>query len=168
MMITSSFITASVYWVTSGPILNLSPSSLTGWTQCYNDTYDVYLNPILSTILTQCNGAKLLLACRPVASSIFTVAAMGLRSDVVYDTGTSATTTHVANNVGWHYNAAWSWGFVTATDSVNLNQCDSSNTPNPGYHICWHTVASAGGFGCGTTLGLNSDNTWAREIWQAN
>jgi len=145
----------------------MDPSLLIGWTKCYSDTYDVALGSILSTVLSQCNGAKLLLACHPVASSIFTVAAMGLRADVLFDTSTNSIT-HLANNVGWHYHPDFSWGFVTATDPVTLNQCDVANIPDPPYHICWHTVLGAGGYSCGATTGLNGDNTWAREIWQAN
>lgn len=102
-----------------------------GWTLCYNDTYDVVLNStLLNSILTQCNKGKLLLGCGLVNSSTLLVAAMGLRSDVLYNCGTITNCTHVGNNVGWYYSSDYSWGFVQNSDSVYRSSCDT------GTNIC--------------------------------
>lgn len=97
-----------------------------GWTLCYNDTYDVVLNSsLLDLIKTQCYKGKLLLGCGLVNSSVLTVAAMGLRADVLYDCGSIINCTHVANGVGWYYSSDYSWGFVQNTDSVYRSSCDT-------------------------------------------
>jgi len=158
-----------VYWV-SGTILNLDPDLLTSkqWTQCYSGTYADYLTPsVVSTILAQCNKAKLLLACKPVANSVYTLAAMGLRDDVLYDCGTTTTCTNVANGVGWYFNNAYSWGFVSGGDAVTRNSCDTAST-NATARLCWHTSSSYGGYRCGSTIGLNSATTWERAIWHTD
>ena len=158
-----------MYWV-SGTILNLDPDLLTSkqWTQCYSGTYADYLTPsVVSTILAQCNKAKLLLACKPVANSVYTLAAMGLRDDVLYDCGTTTTCTNVANGVGWYFNNAYSWGFVSGGDAVTRNSCDTAST-NATARLCWHTSSSYGGYRCGSTIGLNSATTWERAIWHTD
>jgi hypothetical protein len=107
---------------------NLDPTDITslGWTMCYNDTYDVVMNStLLATILAECNKGKLLLGCRPVNTTILTLAAMGLRSDVLFNCGTTTTCVHVANNVGWYFSTDYSWGFVNGTDSVYRVSCDT-------------------------------------------
>ena len=149
---------------------NLDPSNLlnNGWTQCYNDTYAVNLLPnVTDMIVSQCNKGKLLLACKPVANSSYTLAAMGLRSDVLYNCSTNNTCTHVANGIGWYFSDSYSWGFVNGIDSVTRNTCDTGSG-NPTLRLCWHTGQSYGGYRCGSTLGLNSDTTWERSVWHAN
>ena len=157
-----------VYWV-SGTILGLDPSVLTSkqWIQCYSGRYaDILTSSVVSTILAQCNKTKLLLACKPVANSVYTLAAMGLRDDVLYDCGTSSTCTNVANGVGWYFNNAYSWGFVNGGDAVTRSSCDTAST-NPTARLCWHTGGS-GGYRCGSTLSLNSATTWERAIWHTD
>jgi hypothetical protein len=162
-----SFILA--YWV-SGPITNLDPSILlsNGWTECYNGTYSVnFLPGEVATVLSQCNLGKLLLACKPINNSVYTLAAMGLRNDVLYNCSNNATCTHVANEVGWYFSDSYSWGFVNGTDSVTRNSCDTEST-DPTLRLCWHTGGAYGGYRCGSTLSLNSVTTWERSVWQAN
>ena len=157
------------YWA-SGPLTNLDPSVLSsgGWTRCYNGTYAVNLIPSqIATILSQCNQTKLLLACKPLSNSNYTLAAMGLRSDVLYNCSSITTCTHVANGVGWYFSDTASWGFVSANDSVTRTSCDTAST-NPTFRLCWHTGFTFGGYRCGSTTGLNSDTTWERSVWQAN
>jgi hypothetical protein len=120
---------------------------------------------VVSTTLATCSQNKLLLGCRPVGNSIMTVAAMGNRADVLYNCGSTASCTHVANGVGWFFSDSWSWGFVNGYDTVNRDQCDENPT-NPSYILCWHTN-SVGGYQCGATLGLNSNTSWERIIYQA-
>jgi hypothetical protein len=139
-----------------------------GWTQCYNGTYAVYfLASEVATVLAQCNQGKLLLACKPIVNSSYTLAAMGLRSDVLYNCSSNTTCTHVANGVGWYFSDTYSWGFVNGSDAVTRSSCDTAST-DPTLRLCWHTGGSYGGYRCGSTVALNTDITWERSVWQAN
>ncbi len=111
----------------SGVQKNFDPVSLpSGWTLCYNDAYDVVLNSsLLQSILTECNRGKLLLVCGLINSTILSLAAMGLRADVLFDCGTVTNCTHVANGVGWYYSVSYSWGFVENNDTVYRSACDT-------------------------------------------
>jgi hypothetical protein len=158
-----------VYW-TPNIITNVDPSELSanGWTECFNATYDVYLLAnVVATALSQCNQAKLLMACKQVSDTNYTLAAMGLRSDVLYNCSTSSTCVNVAGGVGWYFSDIYSWGFVNGSDSVDRSSCDVGTT-NPSLRLCWHTGGSYGGYRCGATLALNSNSAWQRSIWQAN
>ncbi|CAF4200222.1 unnamed protein product, partial [Adineta steineri] len=79
-----------------GVQLDFDTQSLSNdWSLCYNDTYNVILNDsVLISILGICNKQKLMLGCRPVGSSLLSVAAMGLRGDVLYSCGESTSCTH--------------------------------------------------------------------------
>ncbi len=148
-----------------GVLQNVAPATLTGWTQCYKDTYDVPMETKITQILAQCSKNKLLLACKAKVASNYQLVAMGNRSDVLFDCGSSATCTHVANGVGWYYSATWSWGFVNANDVPNRFECDVVAGP---LRMCWHTVSFAGGYRCGDNSGLNSDANWERYVFHAN
>ncbi len=115
---------------TSGVQKNFDPASLpTGWILCYNDTYDVVLNStLLQTIFTQCNRGKLLLGCGLVNSTVLTLAAMGLRSDVLFNCSNIVNCTNVGNGVGWYYSSDYSWGFAPGTDSVYRSACDTGTS----------------------------------------
>ncbi len=91
-------------------------------------------------LLFYCNGTKLLLACKPISNSNYTLAAMGLRAGVLYNCGTSSTCTHVAGGVAWYFSDTYSWGFVNGTDSVSRNSCDTGTT-NPTLRLCWHMAS---------------------------
>lgn len=108
-----------------------------------------------------------MLGCRLKTSSLLSVVAMGLRADVLYNCGTSATCTKVANGVGWYFSTDYSWGFVNNTDSVKRDQCDTASI-NPDYRLCWHTHSISGGYRCGSVVGLNSDATYERVIYHSN
>jgi hypothetical protein len=153
-----------LYWQ-PGVLQNVAPATLTGWSQCYSDTYDVSLQGALGGLLQQCSKNKLLLACSPVNAPKFTLVAMGLRTDVLFDCGSDSACTHVANGVGWYYDNNWSWGFVKAGDPVQRNECDVM--PGP-LRLCWHTVNGAGGYRCGDATGLNGDSSWKRFVFQAD
>jgi len=142
-----------------------------GWEVCYSDLYNNSSTP-LSTIFSQCNKSNLMLACRPVGSATFTVAAFANRNDVLTDTGTPSDNldkTHVANGEGWYYNSNpgnGGWGYAKAGDPVNKSECDIGTTENVDKRLCWHTFNGniAGGFRCGATEDLNSSTTWERVI----
>ncbi|CAF1422838.1 unnamed protein product, partial [Didymodactylos carnosus] len=163
---------SETYWV-SGPILNLNPSILSGWSMCYNDTYasrsaSKSKFPITDSLNSQCNKQKLLLACRLVRASTFTLAAMGMRSDVLFNCESRKSCTHLANGVGWYYSATHSWGFVNGTDSVYRDKCDKSTAKNSHLRLCWQPDVGEGGYRCGTAKSLNDKPTWERTIWHAD
>lgn len=136
-----------------------------GWTECYSGLYNQGAS--LSTILSQCNKNYLMLACRPVGSATFTVAAFANRNDVLTDTGDGdPSTTRVANGAGWYYNGDWSWGFARAGDPVNKAACDTLTAPNPELRLSWYTFENSLGYGCrcGAATDLNLDGTWERVI----
>ena len=153
----------------SGAQLNVDPTTLpNGWSQCYNDTYAIFLTPnLLATILSACNKSKLMLGCRPVGNSLLTLAAMGLRSDVLYNCSSISNCTHVANGVGWYYSDSFSWGFVNGTDAVTRNSCDTVFT-NQDYRLCWHTGTSIGGYRCGSNTALSYTTTYERVIYHSD
>ncbi|MHB8419211.1 MAG: hypothetical protein ACYDCL_14135 [Myxococcales bacterium] len=147
---------------------NLPAASLAGWTLCYQDTYNISIST--ATVLSDCaSGGQLLLACAPVGASTLTVAAEGARSDVTFVTNNTAcgqNQEHVANGVAWWFDTAWSWGFAPPGDAVSLCNCDTDTTPDDGLRLCWHTN-TAGGYRCGSNVGLNGSTTWARYVYQA-
>jgi hypothetical protein len=140
---------------------------LSGWTQCYSDTYANSGTP-LSTILSQCGGTQLLLACRPVGSSTLSLAANAPRADVIFDTGTG-NTTHTANGVEWYFNDSFSWGFAPGGDAVNRDSCDFNvgGQVDANLRMCWHTNSGGinDGYRCGDNE-LNGGSGWERLIFQ--
>ncbi|CAF3746296.1 unnamed protein product [Adineta steineri] len=152
-----------------GVQLNFDTQALSNdWSLCYNDTYNVILNSsILIPILGICNKQKLMLGCRPVGSSLLSVAAMGLRGDVLYSCGMSTSCTHVANGVGWYFAYEYSWGFVNNNDIVYRSACDTAST-NPIYRLCWDTISAHGGYRCGNIIDLSSSTTYQRVIYHSN
>ena len=162
-----------LYWAT-GVQTNVPVANLTGWTQCYQGSYDS--NMAMSTLLQQCNKQKLLLACRPTGGGNLSVAAMGARSDVLFECGQSATCSHDGNGVAWYYSDSYSWGFAPASSPVNRNSCDivdSQTYPGGGasdgdLRICWHSGggAIASGWRCGKPDFLGS--TYERLVYQAD
>jgi hypothetical protein len=152
-------------WWAPGVQQNVAPAAMTGWTQCFSETYEKDLTPSLGTVMAQCTKPKLLLACRKVGAANWQLAAMGLKADVLFDCGSQSDCTHQANGVGWYYSASWSWGFVNGADAVQRNECDVAAGP---LRLCWHTGENTGGYRCGDTTGLNGDPSWERGVFHAN
>ena len=152
-----------------GVQLNFDPSTLpNSWLQCYNDIYAIALTQnVVGSVLSACNKSKLLLGCRAVGNSSLIVAAMGLRSDVLYNCSSISSCTNVANGVGWYYSDSYSWGFVNGSDTLTRNSCDTFST-NADYRLCWHTGQNNGGYRCGSITSLNSATTYERVIYHAN
>jgi hypothetical protein len=155
----------------SGVQNNVPIAQLTGWSQCYIDTY-ANSSTSLSTILAACSQSKLLLGCRTTGSSTLLVAANAPRVDVIFDTGTS-NTPHNANGVGWYYNSSYSWGFAPQGDVITRNSCDTqdsilSSGVNGGLRLCWHT--GNGLINTGWRCGMAADifqSSHERLIFQA-
>lgn len=161
---------------------NLPVSSLTGWTQCFADTYDQGGATPVTTALAACKGSLLMMACRPKGSSTLQLAAYAKRADVLFDVGTSATAVHAANGVNWYFSDSWSWGFAPVGDVVNRNSCDvedisgfgggvggaASGHEDGNLRMCWHTSASSlqTGFRCGYDQ-LNGSPNFERLLFTA-
>ena len=108
-----------------------------------------------------------MLGCRPIGNASLSVAAMGLRANVLYNCSTDQSGTKVANGVGWYFSDNYSWGFVNNNDTAQRGQCDVSNSSD--YRLCWHTLSNGvGGYRCGKITGLNSDTTYERVIYHSN
>ena len=134
--------------VFTGVEQNVSVAALSaaGWTQCYLGTYSDTV--ALSTLQTSCNGTSVLMGCRLAGASRLTVAASGLRADVFFATGASAT--HSApGSVSFYFDTASSWGFAPATASVNRSACDVAGGAQDQFaagfgtqRLCWLTNSS--------------------------
>ncbi len=113
--------------------------------------------------MNQCNKTNLLLACRFINNTNFAVAAMGQRSDVIYETP-NLDDLHRANNVTWYFDTNSSWGFARASDNVIRTPCDSTFGVDDDFRLCWHTVDPFDGFRCGKAY-FNLSNNYFPEQW---
>lgn len=149
-----------------GPITSVPVADLTanGWAVCHNETFNLTTS-LISDILTACDKANLMLACRLTGDSTIILGASAPRADVTFDTTSDTTTTHYANGVEWYFNSSLSWGFALAGDSVNKSSCDTQST-NPQYRLCLHTSSDSvySGFRCGSNINLNSSTAYER-VW---
>jgi hypothetical protein len=149
-----------------GPQLDVPEGDLAGWTQCHQDLYSNSAATI-ETILAQCGGSNLLLACRPVGAPNFTLLAAAPRDDVVFDTGTDVTTSHTANGSEWYFNDSLSWGFAAQGQAVNKNGCDLNSADPQDTRLCWHMTAGniQSGWRCGADTQLGGSTSWERHIF---
>ena len=137
----------------SGVANDLPVSMLTGWTECFSDTYGDF--SLIDDILASCNQDRLLLGCRPTGSDTLMVAANAPRQDVLFDCGTQSDCALSSNGAAWYFSGDWSWGFARAGQPVNRFSCDIElNDPNA--RVCWHTSANAlfEGWRCGANVDL--------------
>lgn len=83
-----------------GPKANVPVDTVTGggWTECYHDTYNIHMDA--ETVLADCPGDLLMLACRPTGSDTLSLLAQGPRSDVTFNTDDNEFEVHIANGVG--------------------------------------------------------------------
>jgi hypothetical protein len=108
------------------------------------------------------------MACGVAGSTTYDLLAAGTTAAVFTDTGAANNnTTTVNNGNGFYYDPNWSWGFVLAGDVPDKNECDVTTSPDNNDRLCWHTVASAGGYRCGANTGLNSSTAYARYVYTA-
>ena len=160
-----------------GPQTNVPVDTVTGggWTECYRDTYDNFMNA--ETVLSQCTGELLMLSCRPTGSDTLTLLAQGVRSDVTFDTGLNSGVTHIANGVGWYFNISAfdetdegenAWGFVRAGDSVNKDNCDIDSSGADDERLCWHIQRTNGGYRCGATQDLNDSRSFESIVYESS
>ena len=136
-----------------------------GWNLCHVDTFGASGTP-LSTIINNCDGDLLAMACRPVGNPNLTLAAMDEREDVLFDCANNNSCVHDGDNgVGWYYSDVYSWGFAPAGEAVNRGSCDVGATL-PEQRMCIHTNSGSlsSGYRCGSTT-LNGNNGWERLIY---
>lgn len=148
---------------------NVALSTITGggWTQCYAAPFAAAIGNNAEAILSPCTGNYLMLAGRATGSSTMLVAASGLRSAIIQNTGQTNYTTHTVNGAEWYFSPQWSWGFVSADDpdGVYNNQCDVSNSPKS---LCMHTFSWVGGYRINNNTGLNYSNDYEKVVFQNN
>lgn len=137
----------------SGVANNLPVASLTGWTECFSDTYADF-TPI-GDILGSCNQERLLLGCRVPGSDTLVVAANAPREDVLIDCGQDQSCAVSSNGAGWYFSNDWSWGFARAGEPVQRFSCDVAPS-DPSGRMCWHTSGAAlsQGWRCGENTSL--------------
>lgn len=159
-----------------GPQIDVPEGNLEGWTQCWHTTYNIdHTDPgnALDTVLEDCDGDYLMLASRPVGSTVFDVLAAAPRADVITDTGLLDNTPHNANGTGWYFNPGTnsfsSWGFAPEGDVITRTECDTTETDDP-YRLCWHTFADAISYGwrSGDTTNLNDSTDFERFIFTSD
>ncbi len=145
---------------------NVPEDSLSGWERCWVGRYNES-QPTVAQILAACPGDQLLLGCRPQGAANLTVAAMGLRADVLHECGSDQLCVHSANGVGWYYSDSYSWGFAPAGLPVSRNSCDTA-AGSTEQRMCWHTGGGSinGGWSCGASQGLNGDSGWERMVYR--
>ncbi|MCA9527186.1 MAG: hypothetical protein KC549_12915, partial [Myxococcales bacterium] len=138
-----------------------------GWRRCYTGRYS-QRGVALGGVLDGCDGDEMMIACRPVGAPDLTLAAEGVRAEVLLNVGQGVDAAHAHNGVNWYYSPSLSWGFAPAGEPVNRDACDFSaaNETVPGQRMCWHTSASAlqPGYRCGAN-NLNASNQWERLIY---
>ncbi len=119
----------------------------------------------LADIRAACDGDVLLLACRPVGSTRYTLAAMGRRDEVLRDVGPGIGDSHAHNGLSWYFDESTSWGFLPAGARVARATCDVDRADRPEQRLCWHTENDtlAPGYRCGGNF-LNGDAGWERVV----
>lgn len=155
-------------WWAEGPQVNVPQANLVGWELCWSGLYGENTGAVSDIINVSCTKAKLLIACRPVASTDLTLLAMGEREAVTFDTSTG-NIPYNHNGTGFYFNGSYSWGFALEGDTIQRSSCDLAEGNNQ-FRMCWHTYDGmmSGGFRCGETMWLNSDNDWTRMVFQAD
>jgi hypothetical protein len=152
-----------------GPQTNVAEDTVTGggWTECYRDTYDIEMDA--DTVLARCPGRRLMLSCLQTGSSTLALLAQAERGDVIFDTGNSAISLHVANGVGWYFNDTnvFSWGFVREGDNVQKENCDTDTSGANDERLCWH-LSDDGGYRCGAETGLNESGAFERVVYTSS
>mgnify|MGYP002630335060 FL=1 len=130
-----------------------------GFSVCWRGAFADEL-PI-ATIEQDCGRAVMMIGCRPMGDDTLTVAAMGLRAEVMRVVPDQSAASHEHNGVAWYFGRAFSWGFAPVGAALNRSQCDVQAGDD---RMCWHTGPGLGGFRCGATQGLNDSVEWERVV----
>lgn len=154
----------------SGIKQNLAIPSLTGWSQCFAETYNKGVTT-LGAIQQACPGSLWMLACRAKGSQTLDLAAYASRAEVL--SPTIGNIPHVANGVGWYFASSSAWGFAPKDAAVTLSSCDTEDIDTSmgtegARRLCWHLLGDTltDGYRCGTQ-NLNGSTSYERVIYQA-
>jgi hypothetical protein len=151
------------FYSPTGVQQNVDVSQLVGWTQCFNNRY--WDQSYIPQIQNQCTKQKMMIACRQYGSNTIQLLAWADRSDVMFDTGSGAYSTHTANGVDFYFSGYYSWGFAPQGAGVYRNSCDTNGNQSD-QRMCWHTSSNylQSGYRCGN----NYDGSYERLIFQAD
>ncbi|MCB9553384.1 MAG: putative metal-binding motif-containing protein [Myxococcales bacterium] len=146
--------------------LDAAQVAAAGWQVCHSSRYSDGGIPI-AQVQANCGGTHLMLACRPVGSPVYALAAAGEFAEVFRDVGNGAGASHQHNGVTWYYSPFWSWGFAPGGLPVNRNSCDYNDGGqiSPELRMCVHTDGGALqiGYRCGAN-DLNNAGGWERLV----
>ena len=95
------------------------------------------------------------------SASTATVAACGLRGDVLTTTS-STSTAYESNGVYWYFYSPKSFGF-SATSTISLGSADTASA-DCSYRLSWQLDQGSGGYRAGCTSDLGSDTTWHKRV----
>lgn len=155
-----------------GPQVNVPVADVHGWEICWSGPYNG-VGPLVSDVLTTCDGDDLMLACRHPMNDFYGVLAHAPRADVLMEQPWPFVP-HEANGSGWYFWApggikeTGAWGFVAAGDLTAGGVCDFDNggENNAEQRLCWHTRETFmyEGFRCGASWPLNDSMLWERVV----
>ena len=142
---------------------DLPEIDLGGWEMCHLDTYGS-ATP-LAQMLEACDGAQVLIGCRPAGSEVLTLAAMGDYAEVFREVANGNNVTN-HNGVDFYFGTSYSMGFAPEGVGVNRNSCDTNNVQGE-LRMCWHTSGGnlSAGYRCGLTTTFGAD--WERVVFTA-
>lgn len=152
--------------------VSLSALRTAGWSVCFDEAYGTEGFPV-STVLDNCAGRYMVLACSNGSTDSLALAAGDLRKvvtqpDTSLDLAGLATEHHVAGTVGWYFNPDYSWGFFPAGAGLDRNPCDwdaDGTQTQKSLRLCWRTSAGdiVNGYRCGDNQ-LNTSSAWRRLV----
>ncbi len=150
---------ASAMYLPGGVHTNVPLATITtgGWTQCYANPLSFVIGSHAQHVLAACSGNYLMMAGREAGSEVLLVLAAARFGDTIVDTGANTSHTHFANGAMWYYAPNWAWGFTSADDRVNLDACDTGNSPAS---MCLHTHVSVGGYRINNITDLNDSTSY--------
>lgn len=150
-----------------GPQQNVTMSTITngGWTQCHASSMGAAIGNGAGNVLSNCNGAYLMMAGRVTGSDEFMLLAQSTFAEVTFNTGAGTQTVHNSNGSNWYFAHGWSWGFTDASDSVSLNSCDVSAGAKS---MCLHTLDGVGGYRIGDVFSLNGSTAYEKVFFVSN
>lgn len=132
-----------------------------GWTLCYTGFYG---NETMEGKEYLCDGNHryVMMGCRPVGNTDWTLVGSGHTEKAFTDTGTGNTGT-MDGDIQWYFNDDCSMGFAPSSVSIDRNSCDTLDTSAES-RLCWYTQGSTG-HRCGATEDLY-DSSWERAAWK--
>ena len=164
---------AQSYYPT-GPQTNVALSTITdgGWSICSQSTY---VSQLAGFPASCPQTDKLMLACRATGSATIQLLAAAPASDVLTETGDTATATHNANGSEWYYDTTdaggdYAIGFAKGGDPVQANSCDVLTTGANDERLCFHIYESVdnGGYRCGANDSLNNSAAYEKLFFMSD